>query len=359
MKKIILSIIFIFVSNLAFASDCKQRSKNSAFVFFDGKKITLKSGMKIDDPQNKIIVIYNHGGWSQSKNNTEFKYCKGSTVAGVLGKMSGTKVKGKEIVLWMNNELWKAGKTGDGGTEMKCAMKHKFNGKMLGNTPPWYKCRLGPATYMKIKGLESNFAQINRAKVNKAIAETFIKNGTPRNQIFISGQSCGGMGSLRMEALFPEVFNAAIAYMPNCWDRSEHSALRKFQLDEIRSAKNIDALIFQSPVDGETDYQSSSQHLRWMGDIPGVTLTETPGHSDETGKKIIINGVDCKVKKKMKGGWDETHDMNLGHKEKAFTAKDPALKKAIKKKVAGHYLISRSCFEYYIPQITDYIASRL
>jgi hypothetical protein len=51
MKKIILSIIFIFVTNLAFASDCKQRSKNSAFVFFDGKKITIKSGMKIDDPQ--------------------------------------------------------------------------------------------------------------------------------------------------------------------------------------------------------------------------------------------------------------------------------------------------------------------
>jgi|TARA_B110001452_G_scaffold257073_1_gene250950 hypothetical protein len=51
--------------------------------------------------------------------------------------------------------------------------------------------------------------------------------------------------------------------------------------------------------------------------------------------------------------------MNLGHKEKAFTSKDPALKKAMMKKVAGHYLISRSCFEYYIPTITDYIASRI
>ena len=61
----------------------------------------------------------------------------------------------------------------------------------------------------------------------------------------------------------------------------------------------------------------------------------------------------------MKGGWEETHEMNLGHKEKTFTAKDPGLKKAMKKKVPRHYLISRSCFEYYIPQITDYIASRL
>ena len=135
--------------------------------------------------------------------------------------------------------------------------------------------------------------------------------------------------------------------------------MRKIQLDEIRSAKHIDALVFQSLVDGEYDYYSSAEHLRWMGDIPGVTLIETPGHSDETGKKIIINGKDCRVKKKMKGGWDETHDVNLGHKEKAFTPKDPALKKAMKKKVAGHYLISRSCFEYYIPTITDYIASKL
>ena len=67
--------------------------------------------MIIDDTENKISVIYNHGGWGQSRSDTEFKYCKGSTVAGVLGKMSGTKVKNKEIVLWMNNELWKAGKS--------------------------------------------------------------------------------------------------------------------------------------------------------------------------------------------------------------------------------------------------------
>ena len=59
------------------------------------------------------------------------------------------------------------------------------------------------------------------------------------------------------------------------------------------------------------------------------------------------------------GGWDEIHDIKLGHKSKAFTAKDPELKKAMKKKVAEHYIISRDCFKYYIPYITDYIASRL
>ena len=59
MKKIILLLIGMFlIPTLAFASDCKQRSKNSAFVLYDGKSIKIKSGMKIDDPENKIIVIY-------------------------------------------------------------------------------------------------------------------------------------------------------------------------------------------------------------------------------------------------------------------------------------------------------------
>jgi hypothetical protein len=38
MKKTLLLIIFIFTSNLAFASDCNQHSKNSAFVLYDEKK---------------------------------------------------------------------------------------------------------------------------------------------------------------------------------------------------------------------------------------------------------------------------------------------------------------------------------
>ena len=86
----------------------------------------------------------------------------------------------------MNQELWKAGKTGDGGTEMKCAMKHKFNGKILGNTPLWYECILGLGTYMKIEGLESKFAQFNRAKVNKEIADIFFKKwNTQKTNFYI------------------------------------------------------------------------------------------------------------------------------------------------------------------------------
>ena len=95
---------------------------------------------------------------------------------------------------------------------------------------------------MQIPPYVSNFAYKNRAALNTAIAEIFVQKGTPRNQLFISGHSCGAMGSLRMESLYPDVFNSAIALMPNCWDKSEHSQLRKWELDEIRIAKKIDAV---------------------------------------------------------------------------------------------------------------------
>ena len=35
------------------------------------------------------------------------------------------------------------------GITTKCAMKHKYKGKMLGHTPPWYECVWGPPTYLK------------------------------------------------------------------------------------------------------------------------------------------------------------------------------------------------------------------
>ena len=41
--------------------------KKQCFRFFDGKNISIKSSITIDNPQNKIIVIYNHGGWGQTK----------------------------------------------------------------------------------------------------------------------------------------------------------------------------------------------------------------------------------------------------------------------------------------------------
>ena len=40
--------------------------------------------------------------------------------------------------------------------------------------------------------------------------------------------------------------------------RRPNTPLRKMQIDELKSFKKIDALVFHSPVDGEGDWQSNS-----------------------------------------------------------------------------------------------------
>ena len=139
---------------------------------------------KIDDPSNKIILIYNHEGWGAEK---KWSGCLAvGKEEGTLALLSGTKIKVKELVVWVNRELWKAGKE----PETKCATKHKYKGKSLGLTMTWYECLIDPPTYIKkIKGQNfvSNFPQFNRANITKEIADTFVINETPRNQIFISG----------------------------------------------------------------------------------------------------------------------------------------------------------------------------
>ena len=46
---------------------------------------------------------------------------------------------------------------------------------------PWYDCIL------------ENWAIPKRVNVNKELIDKLVSKGTPRNQIFMSGQSCGGI----------------------------------------------------------------------------------------------------------------------------------------------------------------------
>ena len=108
------------------------------------------------------------------------------------------------------------------------------------------------------------------------------------NQLFISGHSCGGIGSLRMEAVFPEVYNAAISLNPNCWYNVENDLMREFQLDEIRGAEKLDALTFHGEMDGASSYLGISSYMRWIGDKPGAEWVELPVHNSPNGREFII-----------------------------------------------------------------------
>ena len=68
MKKIFFLMFFLLIiPKLAFAYDCGaaggKEIKSSGFVYFDGKKGKFIKGFDIENPANKIIMIFNFGGW--------------------------------------------------------------------------------------------------------------------------------------------------------------------------------------------------------------------------------------------------------------------------------------------------------
>ena len=63
----------------------------------------------------------------------------------------------------------------------------------------------------------------------------------------------------------------------------------------------------------------------------------------------------------MIGGWEEAWPEGKEKltSEKKFIALDKKLKKEMKKKAAGHYMVSYPCFKYYHPKIINFIESRI
>ena len=55
-------VLGLLWSNTSFANDHKPNNLD-AFVWLDGKKLKIQKGRDIENPENKIIIIYNHGGW--------------------------------------------------------------------------------------------------------------------------------------------------------------------------------------------------------------------------------------------------------------------------------------------------------
>ena len=235
---------------------------------------------------------------------------------------------------------------------------------------PYKGKEIGYACGWKLKGawhqewhecVLNDFPTYLREKRTIEIINYFTDKGTPRDQIFLSGHSCGGWNALRLEGKYPDAFNAAISYMPNCWDRRPNGLVRKTLIDEMKTFKKLDSIIFSSPVDGGEDWKGSYQDLKWIGDIPGATMIELPGHNTNNGREISVNGELCRDLQRMHGGWEEVWPEGKKKltKSSKFIAVDKKEKKEMKKKAKGHDILFRSCFNSYYPQILDFIASKV
>ena len=235
MKKLLLILVFFVVSNTVYANG---KILKSGFIT---KSASVKEGMNIDDPKNKIIIIYNHG---QDTNDTaEKSECAWAMDLKNHASLVDEEINGKRIMVYN-------------------FCSNDFAGDMS-LKKSWWKSK---TPYVGKHKLDK------RVEKNLELVEKFVNIGVPRKQIIISGHSCGGLLTLMLLSAHPEKVGGGISYMQACFGKlskkykvkkvGEEKALEKFrkkrpgpaelrqrQIDNIKKLNNVPVLAFTHPKD--------------------------------------------------------------------------------------------------------------
>ena len=309
MKKILFIVIFSILINPLYAGP-KDKVKKSGFI--SKKNIhPIKNDFNIEDPKNKIILIYNHG---QNRNDFVTR-CSWVSMLRNHASLIDQEVNGKKIMVY---NLCSDHLRGDMSQE-----KNWWNKK----PPKVYKGK-----HMLDK----------RVELNLEITEKLVKAGVPRKQVFVTGHSCGGLTTLLLMSRHPDKVGGGISYMQACFGKLSHKykvkklgvekAMAKFRKkapgphdlrqkmnDEIKNNLKTPLLAFTHPKDKYEGLLSD-----WLEEIPSVKRIVISQDFKVNGKKCIRKGDD----------WSEP----------------------VKK---GHSMDLGLCFQYYNPEILNYIASRI
>ena len=140
MKKILLILIcLIFTSGLALADHGTKKEKSygstqpektkgqskykSGFYSCPNGKFKHKTGKKVKDPNNTILIIYNHGGGFGQKWQKDPD--KKSRLLATCG-LGGIKIGDKTTIMWNNKEMRGGGKWGgaEPGSEINKKCRH-------------------------------------------------------------------------------------------------------------------------------------------------------------------------------------------------------------------------------------------
>ena len=306
MKKIYIVFVLIFLTSSAYADKLLKSG------FLSGEW-DLDINFKVDNPKDKIIIIYNHGS---DENDKPSKNCQWKNNVRNFAALSGKKIKNKEILVYSfcSDNL--------GGDDWKIFWKKK------------------DVKYQGTPKLEK------RVEANHELIEKFINLGVPNNQIFISGHSCGGWLTMMFMAKYPNKIAGGISTHHACYGKlstkykvkkvGEEEALKKFekkkpvasyfrtsQIKAISEAKNLPVLIFTHPKDPFDGLLSD-----WVEDIPG---TERIVISED----FKINNKSCK-----------RIGINIGER---WT--EPLTN--------GHWMSFGDCFQYYNSKILEFVQSKI
>jgi len=309
MKKLLLIIIFLAVSNNVYANG---KILKSGFIT---KSSSVKEGMDIKDPKNKIIIIYNHG--QNTNDSVKTKECIWVNQIRNQASLVNEEINGKKIMVY--NFC-----TNDFAGDMSLK-KNWWNSK----TPYVGKHKLD-----------------KRVEKNLELVEKFIDIGVPRKQIIISGHSCGGLLTLMLLSAYPEKVGGGISYMQACFGKlsskykvkkvGPEEALAKFakkrpgpaelrerQINNIKQSNNVPVLAFTHPKDKYEGLLSD-----WLEEVPGVKRIVISENFKINGKSCVVKG----------DNWEESLST---------------------RKNGGHEMNQGLCFQYYNSMIKEYIASRL
>jgi len=306
MKKILLILTLILFSTLAYASD---KINKSGFI---NKNVRLIKGIEINEPKNKIILIYNHG---QNENYT-VKQCTWVSSLRNHASLIDQEVNGKKILVYnfCTDDL-----KGD-----------------MSNKKDWWYLKPQPKIY------EGKHILDKRVEANLKLVEKFVDAGVPRKQVFVTGHSCGGLTTLLFMSRYPNKAGGGISYMQACFGKLSHKykvkkkgiqkAMEKFRKkaqgphdlrqkmnDEIKNNLKVPVLAFTHPKDKYEGLLSD-----WLEEIPNMKRIVISENYKINGKSCVRKGYD----------WSEP----------------------VKK---GHQMDAGLCFQYYNPTILQYIASRI
>ena len=309
MKKLLLIIIFLAVSNNVYANG---KILKSGFIT---KSSSVKEGMDIKDPKNKIIIIYNHG--QNTNDSVKTKECIWVNQIRNQASLVDEEIKGKKIMVYN-------------------FCSNDFAGDMS-LKKSWWKSK---TPYVGKHKLDK------RVEKNLELVEKFIDIGVPRKQIIISGHSCGGLLTLMLLSAYPEKVGGGISYMQACFGKlsskykvkkvGPEEALAKFakkrpgpaelrerQINNIKQSNNVPVLAFTHPKDKYEGLLSD-----WLEEVPGVKRIVISENFKINGKSCVVKG----------DNWEESLST---------------------RKNGGHEMNQGLCFQYYNSMIKEYIASRL
>lgn len=224
-KALLLTLILIL-------GGCSAMTKSQ---FIQPSRDLRSEPLKIDNPEDKILLIYNHGSTSEEKadpclpNNHFFPGAMPSIISDLVGKQ----ISGKSLVVY--------------------ALCTSIQG------------------LIKTRDTSENLKIRYRINEIKTVIQQFTNLGVLPKNIFLVGHSAGGWASLMIEAKSPGLVNSVIAFSPafsgvKSKRNEQWQQFRNDQQEELKVATKIDALVYAF----RRDAYNSLADLSFFSEIPGV-----------------------------------------------------------------------------------------